>query len=224
MYLSRIELPWAAARNPYDLHRQVWRLFPGEAHESHDSDEAERQSFLFRVEHNPTGRPARLLVQSRRAPVTAAGVVLVGTREFHPQPEAGLRLAFLLTANPVKTIVDAEVGAKPDKLKRHAEKIVRRGEKTPRQPKSRVPLIKEEEQREWLARKLAESAMIEAANVLPHAPTYFRKGNRGGKLVTVTFEGILNVSDPSRLSSLLENGIGPAKAFGCGLLLVRRLE
>lgn len=222
MYLSRIELPWEAARNPYDLHRKVWQLFPGEAHESRDSDEAERQGFLFRVEHNPTGRPARLLVQSRRAPVTAAGIVLVGTREFHPQPEAGLRLAFLLTANPVKTIVDAEAEAKFDKLKRHAEKLIRRSEKTPRQPKSRVPLIKEEEQREWLARKLAEAATIEAANVLPHAPTYFRKGNRGGKLVTVTFEGILNVTDPSRLTNLLENGIGPAKAFGCGLLLVRR--
>lgn len=222
MYLSRIELPWEAARNPYVLHQQVWRLFPGEAREARDSNEAERQGFLFRVEHNPTGRPARLLVQSRRVPVAAAGIALVGTREFHPQPEMGLKLAFLLTANPVKTIVDAEAEAKPDKLKRHVEKIVRRVDQAPRQPKSRVPLIKEEEQREWLARKLAGAAMIEAASVLPHAPTYFRKGNRGGKLVAVTFEGILDVTDPARLTSLLENGVGPAKAFGCGLLLVRR--
>lgn len=165
-------------RNPYDLHRQVWRLFPGEAHESRDSDEAERQGFLFRVEYNQTGRPARLLVQSRRAPVAAAGIALIGTREVHPQPEAGQRLAFLLTANPVKTIVDAEVEAKPDKLKRYAEKIVRRADQTPRQPKSRVPLIKEDEQRDWFARKLAGAATIEAASMLPHAPTYFRKGNR----------------------------------------------
>lgn len=222
MYLSRIELPWEAARNPYDLHRQVWRLFPGEAHESRDSDEAERQGFLFRVEHNPTGRPARLLVQSRHAPVAVAGIALVGAREFHPQPETGLQLAFLLTANPVKTIVDTEAEAKPDKLRRHTEKIVRRADQSPRQPKIRVPLIKEEEQREWLTRKLDGAAMIEAASVLPHAPTYFRKGNRGGKLVTVTFEGILSVTNPPHLTRLLENGVGPAKAFGCGLLLVRR--
>lgn len=222
MYLSRIELPSEAARNLYDLHRQIWRLFPGEAHESRDSHETERQGFLFRIEQNPPGRPARLLVQSRRAPTAASGIVLVGTREFHPQPEVGLRLAFLLTANPVRTIVDVEAEAKPDKFKRHAEKIVRHADKAARQPKSRVPLIKEEEQHKWLARKLAGAVTIEAASVLPHSPTYFRKGNRSGKLVTVTFEGILNVTDPTRLTSLLENGIGPAKAFGCGLMLVRR--
>jgi CRISPR system Cascade subunit CasE len=31
------------------------------------------------------------------------------------------------------------------------------------------------------------------------------------------------VDDPEQLTRLLENGIGPAKSFGCGLLLVRRL-
>lgn len=206
MFLSRVELPWEAARNPYDLHRQVWRLFPGEARESRASGEAARQGFLFRIEHNPTGRPARLLVQSRRAPEAAAGIALVGTREFHPQPIVGQRLAFLLTANPVKTIVDAQREAKPSK----------------QSEKCRVPLIKEEEQRFWLARKLTEAGTAGAVSVLPHAPTYFRKGGRGGKLVTVTFEGVLNVTDPERLTSLLENGVGPAKAFGCGLMLVRR--
>lgn len=86
-----------------------------------------------------------------------------------------------------------------------------------------VPLIKEEDQREWIARKLAGAGEIEEATVLPHAPVYFRKGNRGGKLAMVTFDGMLRVSDPTRMTELLENGIGPAKWFGCGLLLVRRL-
>lgn len=207
MFLSRVELPWESARNPYDLHRNVWRLFPGEGRESRVSGEAERQGFLFRVEHNPTGRPARLLVQSRRLPEVSAGIALVGTREFSPQPMAGQRLAFLLTANPIKTIADAQREAKPGK----------------QSEKCRVPLIKEDEQRAWLVRKLSVGAEIEATDVLPHPPTYFRKGNRGGKLVSCTFEGILRVRDPSALATLLESGIGPAKAFGCGLLLVRRI-
>ena len=207
MFLSRVELPWEAARNPYDLHRHVWRLFPGEARESRASGEAERQGFLFRVEHNPTGFPARLLVQSRRAPEAAEGIVVVATRKFHSQPVASQRLAFLLTANPVKTIADAERHAKPGK----------------KSDKCRVPLIREDDQREWLLRKLAAGAEVEAADVLPHPPIYFRKGNRGGKLVTTTFEGVLRVRDPNALATLLENGIGPAKAFGCGLLLVRRI-
>ena len=207
MFLSRVEIPWEHARNPYDLHRQLWRLFPGEEKETRSNNEELRQGFLFRIEDKPTGRPARLLVQSRRTPEAASGIVLVGTREFQPQPVAGQRLAFLLTANPVKTIADAQREAKPGK----------------KSEKCRVPLIKEEDQHEWIARKLAGAGEIESVNVLPHAPIYFRKGNRGGKLVTVTFEGMLRVSDPIQMTELLENGIGHAKAFGCGLLLVRRI-
>ena len=207
MFLSRVEIPWEFARNPYDLHRQLWRLFPGEEKETRSNGEELRQGFLFRIEDNPTGRPARLLVQSRRTPEAASGVVLVGTREIQPQPVAGQRLAFLLTANPVKTVTDAQRDAKPGK----------------KSEKCRVPLIKEEDQREWISRKLAGAGEIEAATVLPLAPIYFRKGSRGGKLATVTFDGVLRVSDPARMTELLANGIGHAKAFGCGLLLVRRL-
>lgn len=206
MFLSRVEIQWDAVRNPYNLHRQLWHLFPGEDRESRSNGDETRQGFLFRVEDSAAGRPARLLVQSRRAPTRADGVLLVGTREITPCPSAGQRLAFVLTANPVKTIIDAQREAKAGK----------------QSEKCRVPLIKEEDQRQWLLRKLSEAGEIEAVNVLPHPPLYFRKGNRGGKLVTATFEGVLSVKDPNRLADLLENGIGPAKAFGCGLMLVRR--
>ncbi len=207
MFLSRVEIPWELARNPYNLHRQLWRLFPGEEKEMRSNNEELRQGFLFRVEENPTGRPARLLVQSRRMPEIASELIVIGTREFKPRPVTGQRLAFLLTANPIKTITDTQREAKPGK----------------QSEKCRVPLIKEEDQREWIARKFARSGEIEATSILPHNPIYFRKGNRGGKLVTVTFEGVLCVRDPDFLVTLVENGIGHAKAFGCGLLLVRRL-
>lgn len=207
MFLSRVEIPWESARNPYNLHRQLWRLFPGEKKETRHNGEELRQGFLFRIENNLTGRPARLLVQSWRAPDNASGLMVIGTREIHPQPIAGQRLAFLLTANPVKTIADTQRDVKPEK----------------KSDKCRVPLIKEEDQREWLTRKLVTAGEIEAANALPHTPIYFRKGNRGGKLATVTFEGVLRVSDPMKLTELIENGVGPAKGFGCGLLLVRRI-
>jgi CRISPR system Cascade subunit CasE len=207
MFISRVEIPWEAARNPYDLHRQLWRLFPGEERETRESGEQDRQGFLFRVEEQGTGRPTRLLVQSRRAPVRADGLLLHGSREIQPAPSAGQRLAFVLTANPVKTITDAERDSKPGK----------------QSEKCRVPLIKEDDQRDWLARKLATAATLKSTDILPHAPLYFRKGKRAGKLVTCTFEGVLRVDEPEQLARLLENGIGPAKSFGCGLLLVRRL-
>jgi CRISPR system Cascade subunit CasE len=207
MFISRIEISRERACNPYELHRALWSLFPGEPRESRESFPDERAGFLFRIEDNPTGRPAQLLVQSRRAPVARArDAIRIGVREFDPRPYVGQRLAFLLTANPVKAITD------------EANRVDRHGEVK----KCRVPLIREEQQRAWLVRKLDNAAQVVAATVQPHPPLYFRKGARAGKLGTVTFEGTLKVTDPASLRKLLEDGVGPAKAFGCGLLLVRR--
>ncbi|WP_295392205.1 type I-E CRISPR-associated protein Cas6/Cse3/CasE [uncultured Thiodictyon sp.] len=207
MILSRAEIPWAAARDPYQHHRVLWRLFPDEPREPRQGEAEPRHGFLFRVEDNRPGRPARILVQSKRPPSPAAGVTLIASREVQPQPSTGQHLAFLLTANPVKTIKDTQAEQKPGKTSETC----------------RVPLVKEDEQRAWLARKLEGAAQLETVTLLPHQPLFFRRGNRAGKLSTLSFEGVLCVQDPERLLGLLENGIGPAKAFGCGLLLVRRL-
>jgi len=207
MFLSRVELPWEAVRNPYDIHRHLWRLFPGAARELRASGDDIRQGFLYRIESQGTGRPARMLLQSHRSPVRAEGMALLASKSFDPAPSMGQRLAFVLTANPVKTIVDGQRDTKAAK----------------RSVKCHVPLIKEEDLRAWLARKLSSAAELENVEILPHPPLYFRKGNRAGKLATCTFEGVLHVAAAAVLRELLENGVGPAKAFGCGLLMVRRL-
>jgi CRISPR-associated protein Cas6/Cse3/CasE subtype I-E len=49
---------------------------------------------------------------------------------------------------------------------------------------------------------------------------------RGGKSVTVgraLFEGVLIVRDVDRFVRAIESGIGPAKAYGFGLLSIARL-
>jgi CRISPR system Cascade subunit CasE len=206
MILSRAEIPWSVARRPYEHHRRLWRLFPDRPPESRQHQEQARNGFLFRIEDNRPGRPARVLVQSHERPRPTEGITLIASRELDPQPSAGQRLAFLLTANPIKTIRDGQLDEKPEK----------------RRDTCRVPLITEADQTDWLRRKLDGAAAIQTVTLLPHQPVFFQRGNRGGKLVMVTFEGILTVADPAHLRRLLENGIGPAKAFGCGLLLVRR--
>lgn len=212
MFISRVEIPWSAVHNPYDIHRCIWRLFPGEAPESRHGNAGPRAGFLFRAETYRTGRPARFLVQSRERPTPVSFIQTLGCREFDPQPQIAQRLAFVLTANPVKTIVDTQAEAKPDK----------RPDKK-NQFKCRVPLVREEQRREWLTRRLAAAAIVESVTILPHSPLYFRKSGCGGKIVTATFEGVLQIKEPGNLVRALENGIGPAKSFGCGLLLVRRI-
>ncbi|GII96935.1 type I-E CRISPR-associated protein Cas6/Cse3/CasE [Sinosporangium siamense] len=53
----------------------------------------------------------------------------------------------------------------------------------------------------------------------------FAKGGRGRRVVlhTATFEGRLCVTDTTLLADALVNGIGPAKAYGCGLLTLASL-
>ena len=206
MYLSRIEIPWSTVRNPYRIHKDIWQLFPGIGKEPRRRLEDERQGFLFRTEDSHPGCSARILVQSRQSPVPSGKMVVIATREFNPKPIEWQPLLFLLTANPVKTITDAE------------ERRTAKGEPK----KCRVPLIKEDQQIDWLRAKLKDTAVIESVKVRPLPPMFFWKSGESGKLTPVEFEGLLRVTDSRMLVTVLQNGIGPAKAFGCGLMLVRR--
>jgi len=49
-----------------------------------------------------------------------------------------------------------------------------------------------------------------------------KKGKTAG-FSSVDFDGVLRVKDPGKVIAVLFKGIGPAKAFGCGLMLVRRV-
>lgn len=199
MFLSKVELAPRWARNPYQWHRALWLLFPGRPNAERD--------FLFRVEGNVPGGGAVVLLQSVGAPVAAAeGVRVLASKSFEPMFTPGLVLRFHLVANPVKTIRDAQ-----GRLDRHGA------------PKAcRVPLIREEQQQEWLQRKLIGAAQLEQVEVAPRQPLYFRREGTAGKIVPVAFDGVLVVRDPQQLRALLLGGLGPAKSFGCGLLSLAR--
>lgn len=208
MILSQVLVDWCHARNPYDIHCALWRLFPGQGPGGRTNAEEKRTGFLFRIEENRPGRGATIIMQSANPPQRGsegASVARLST-PFEPSLKPGDRLRFLLTANPVKTITD-ETGR--TNAKGEAKKC-------------RVPLIREEEQRAWLVRKLNGAAELKTLELRTERPLYFRK-KVTGKIVSVTFSGILRVTQGNAFVSLLKNGIGPAKAFGCGLMLVRRI-
>ncbi len=200
MYLSKVLITGSLSRNPYEIHQTLWSLFS-------EDREAERD-FLFRVEQSDRNR-ADILMQSVRKPVsTRRETVVIASRCYDLHLNAGQLLRFLLVANPIKTIED-ETGRKNS-----------RGEIK----KCRVPLIKEDEQRAWLHRKFASCASIQALSIDPKLPLYFRKTreDRAGKIKPVVFQGFLAVEMPEVFHELIRAGIGPAKAFGCGLLSVAR--
>ncbi len=49
-----------------------------------------------------------------------------------------------------------------------------------------------------------------------------KKGGTAG-FSSIDFDGVLKVTEPELFRKTLFNGIGPAKSFGCGLMMVRRV-
>jgi CRISPR system Cascade subunit CasE len=196
MYLSKVWIGWHWAKDPYQLHRALWQLFPGRPDDSRD--------FLFRVEDLHPGRGAAVLLQSQQAPASAEVANVLATRDYSLPLVQGMRLRFRLRGNPVKSIKDEH------------QRLNAKGEIK----SCRVPLIHEQEQLQWLARKLEASAQLETARVVDEQALYFRKSDMGGKIKPVCFEGILVVNDVEQFKGLIEKGIGPAKAMGCGMLSI----
>lgn len=206
MYLSKVFIDFRKPKNIYQIHQDLWTLFP-------DQDDKAR-SFLFRVEQQQAGVGASILMQSEIAPSVAnEHVNLLATREFPLTIIKNQRLRFLLVANPVKTIKDQQE-------RKNKKGVVK---------SNRVPLINEDDRQNWLERKLQSWAQLDSLLIRPCPSLYFYKKDvqnskgYGGKIVPVAFEGILTVREPDGFIEQIKQGIGPAKAFGCGLLSLARI-
>ena len=194
MYLSRLLLTGERFRNPYEIHRALWSVF------SETPDQA--RDFLFRVEHNSI-KQTQVIMQSLREPSCDSQFShILASKPFRPNLPENCQFRFLLVANPVKTITDDQ------------GRLNNKGEIK----KCRVPLIKDEDQLTWLKRRFNKSVIFNALEIEKQMPLHFRKGSKPGKIQPYAFKGILQVKDSSTLETLLQHGIGPAKAFGCGLL------
>jgi len=191
MHLSEILLDSKLARNPYEIHRHLWRLFPGMPDD--------KRSFLYRVSYGKDNEPLRILILSRHEPFATEkvkGCDILRTKVFNPALKEKDHLQFVLCANPIKRLA---------------------------KERCRVPLIDEDQLIEWLQKKLENGASLEYAEIIGKRNLYFRKNGKAGKIITITFRGLININDPKHMGSILESGIGPAKAFGCGLMLVKRI-
>lgn len=198
MYLSMVDLHPSVSRNPYNWHKELWQLFPGKAGECRD--------FLFRIEGaNSDGYNTKVLLQSETIPqingrkncVVIESKIIASTLVSNE-----MIYRFKVTANATKKIRD----------KNNSNKTLR------------VPLIKEDEQIGWIKRKFEKAAVIMELVVRPNPPIYFKKKETKGKLVTVTFEGIIKITNSDSMIELMRRGIGPAKSFGCGLISLARLR
>lgn len=178
-----------------------------------------KERTLWRLDTDGNGKMFRLYIVSAVAPdATVLNEELgvepkaISSCEYEPfldRLECGQERVFRLTANPTKTLP--------------SEGFVTRG--------SRTPLVKVDDQEEWIFDKLRKAGCHMTINRLEQPElrirdsglVSFRRKSSRVTLVRATFEGILAIDDPDRLRRALVEGIGPAKAYGCGLMTLAPL-
>lgn len=207
MYLSRAELDptrrstMIALASPQKFHGAVENSFPGE-----------RRRRLWRLD--ALGEKLYLLLLSEDIPDLTGLCAQFGTgaapetRPYDPLLERvtpGSCWQFRLVANPTFS------------------------QKDPADPQARGmlrPCYLEVEQEKWLLEQAGKHgfAIPEGAFRVTRKQTYhFKKnGSRPVTLLAVTYEGVLQVTDPEAFREILCNGVGRGKAYGLGLLTILR--
>jgi CRISPR system Cascade subunit CasE len=203
--------------DPYEQHQALWKLFAVTREERTD-----RAEFLFRAEMK-NDLPVFYML-SKRQPQDRAGLWHVESKIYKPDIQVGDRLAFKLRVNP--TI--ARPNAKGENSKRHdvvMDAKKRMGWKDiPEDERPTLAHVAYEAGACWLRdREQRLGCSIDSDLHVDVYRSWRQRGRKNIELSTLDFEGRLVVNDRDRLMEALTLGIGRAKSFGCGLLLVRRL-
>jgi CRISPR system Cascade subunit CasE len=204
MHLTQLRLDPRSAQarrdlaDPYDMHRTLVRAFV------QDETQAPPR-FLWRLEPAATWSQPVVLVQSAHVPDWSFLLHLPGYLQHGELPQgktfapdqllrAEGRYRFRLVANPT---------------------VTRQGK--------RYGLVGEEDQLAWLNRQGERAGFgVIAAFVSGSDMVQGRKGATHVSLRRACFEGVLQAEDTVPLAKAIADGIGPGKAFGCGLLSVAR--
>lgn len=204
LHLTQILVPYEDAvrllriRDTYDWHQRVWQAFGGR-------DGAPRD-FLIRVDRKEEAY--RVLILSRSVPAKPdwCPTDCFGTKEIPDRFFEHPRYRFSLLANPTRKLrVDNADGSRKKNGRR-------------------VPLTQREDLIAWLQRK-AESGGFrinaDSLRTIPRGREFFHKDGRShGTHTAVEFQGELTVTDPAQFRATVAAGIGSAKAFGFGLLVL----
>jgi CRISPR system Cascade subunit CasE len=207
-------------------HRLMWSLFAL-------GNEDERD-FLWREDAN-----GWFYILSARPPATDHPLFEVDTpKPFAPDLATGQKLQFTLRANPTISrpldgfrTAQRDPAKKPSRKTAHDDVVMRAIKDAEDRPKARDEAISSAG-RKWLEAqgrrcgfKLPEPAEIDPLRISGYQiirPQRARRSNQM-RIATLDFEGVLEVSDPAVFIAALKTGFGRAKAYGCGLMMIRRV-
>jgi CRISPR system Cascade subunit CasE len=216
--ISPREVAALGRSDDYGLHKLVWGLF---------SDGPERRrDFLYRFE-KVKGLPTFYTV-SDRDPKDFAGLWDIHSKHYAPKLKTGDRLSFAVRVNPIRSKRD-------ENGRQHRHDVVMEAKKKnefknpPDGQRPHVATVIQEAGMGWLKARESELG-FRASDSGIRADGYVQrtlfkaKGAKSVNFSTLEFNGVLTVTEPDVfIGKCLFSGIGPAKAFGCGLMLVRRV-
>lgn len=198
-------------------HRLIWSAFAGRADDKRD--------FLWRAEQK-----GAFIVLSNREPSPSPLFAPYEVKSYAPNLRVGDKLNFVLRVNATKTRpakYATEVNGKTRDTRvdivMHALKEISAGGKR----KERRMSIAQEVGAQWLASQGEKHGFAVhdcrvadySVQVLPN-----HRGSRKGQpqFGILELTGKIEVKEPLKLLAKLLSGFGRAKAFGCGLMLVKR--
>lgn len=192
----------------YRCHQAIWALFG-------DRDDRQRD-FLYHRVAGELRSPTFYVVSAREPCETPDFPWVVKPRPYRPMVEPGDQLRFTLRANPVV----ARARAQGKGHVRHDVVLDAHKRGMPRAEALQEAGVG------WLASR-AERHGFRLVNAVAEVYEQHRlsrnKGEKPIQFSSVDFRGVLEVTDAGPFRQALFGGIGPAKAFGCGLLLVARM-
>lgn len=207
--LADILLPKDADRRVVTAHKLLWVLFADAA--------GRKRDFLWREVE-----PGHFLILSAREPCDSHNLFEIQSKSFAPVLAAGDELGFSLRANPTVALMaekDAKGRGKRADVVMHAIKDAVGDARA----EARA-LAVQTAGAAWLESQGGkhgfeiERVTADRYNLL--APPHRRDPMR---IATLDFDGLLRVTDPAAFVAMLTHGLGRAKAYGCGLMLIRRV-
>ena len=196
-------------------HALAWKAFA--------TDDGEERRFLFRQEQRARG--LGLTAVSSKAPHDWGGRLRVETKPYDPKLRPGQKLRFSVRVNPTvsKMLTPGARGKRCDAMIDHIRGLKAQGQQG---PFDRAALSQEVGLR-WLSSRAKRGGfrvVEEDFGVEGYESVSFRKKWGKGPEVTLArmdMTGVLEVEEPEAFCRTLFEGIGSAKGYGHGLMLVR---
>lgn len=208
MYLSRVKIDTKNRKKMKDLnhlgayHHWVEESFPGEINNN------KRSRKLWRVD-SLQGEQYLLIVSENKPNLEKLETYGVDgsaqSKDYNRllnHLTVGDRLRFRVKLNPIKSLSTGKASGERGRI---------------------IPLVTDEQQREFLLERSVKNGFFieeDEFTIINKGFDLLKRRGKELKVASVTYEGMLIISDLTKFKEILVNGFGKKKAYGFGLLTV----